>query len=372
MADIVERAGTPDPASPPLWPTPPPPPRPYTSPLLGFLAGVVANFYGRHLTYSLLFAQVYKRNGEPFVRRLVQEVDELIRRARSQGPQLQEATSASRDAMRRLNQLQEAYLRERADGGNEHEASVLQAELQDLQDELQHDVLRMGAAGSSLLETLDPHRLSMLLRGLYIGFVGLASAATTNGARKLGIGFDIGERVARAIHEVVAPAVRRLLPELSRYWPALGRLYTDPRFDWWLDLALTAFCSSVGIGIAVHVERLVFVGANCVWGAEMIVDAATACVSSLLPRRWQEQLEAPSHQFVGAAPAQLARLSAVLLVATSGLYYQARLGGKRMPLAMRAILFAPLLAERALEAATFAVRGPLASVAHAQRRASFD
>ena len=59
MADErLERAGTPDPASPPRWPAPPLPPRRQSSPLLGFLAGVVANFYGRHLTYTILFAQV--------------------------------------------------------------------------------------------------------------------------------------------------------------------------------------------------------------------------------------------------------------------------------------------------------------------------
>ena len=56
-----------------------------------------------------------------------------------------------------------------------------------------------------------------------------------------------------------------------------------------------------------------------------------------------------------------ARLSAVFSLAAFGAYSQLLLG-LRLPYALRVVLFAPLIAEKGLQAATLAVRGPLAVI----------
>lgn len=338
--------------------------RPHATPLvLKFAAGTLTTFYGRHFAYTLLFAQVFEQHGRPFLRRALQDMRELMRRARDQSAHINEATAASRDAVRRLNALQEAFTRASAEGGNDHEADLLQREMMQMQDELQQDMLRVGAASSSILSSLEPHRLAMMARGLYLGFVGLAAAATSHGARRLGIGCDIGERLARAIYALCEPVVHRhVLPLLCRLSRDFDRVHAHPDFGRYLDLVLVALCSSVGVGVAYQVERLVFVAANTIWGAELMVAAASEALGPLLPDGWRRPLAAPHH----TRRVHTLRLSATLLLATGGAYSQLVLGrGAEMPLAMRAVLFAPLLAERWLMGATQLVRGPLASVAQA-------
>ena len=186
-------------------------------------------------------------HGRPFLRQAIHDIDELILLARAQGPRFAEATTASRDALARLNRLQAAYTRASA-AGNADEAAVLQAELHELQDELQLDVMRVGAAGSSLLGALEPGRLWQIVRGLCGSFAEYAAAAAAHGTARVGVRFDLSERLARAIYAYVAPAVRdRVVPTLGEYSTAVEQARRDPRFERYLDLALGAMCASAPI-----------------------------------------------------------------------------------------------------------------------------
>ena len=173
--------------------------------MLRLAIGFVATFYGRHFTYIILYAQVLRGRHTAFFSRLRREIEDLINKLRASRPRLREATSATQDALRRIGPLQEAYQRASASGGDEHEAAVLQMEL----DELQQDLLRMGHAGTSVIGALDPDRLGSLAREVYLGLAALADAATANGASRLGITFDIGERVISRVDAVLTPLLYR-------------------------------------------------------------------------------------------------------------------------------------------------------------------
>ena len=96
--------------------------------LLKFAAGTLANFYGRDFTFSLLFLQAFRTHGRPFLRQAIHDIDELILLARAQGPRFAEATTASRDALARLNRLQAAYTRAVNGLGNLHDEKVVPPE----------------------------------------------------------------------------------------------------------------------------------------------------------------------------------------------------------------------------------------------------
>ena len=122
------------------------------------------------------------------------------------------------------------------------------------------------------------------------------------------------------------------------------------------------------MGIAFQVERVVFITANCVWGAELMLGSAAHALCQLLPRQisatLQRALDDSAGDGPGARRARAVRSAATLLVATGGAYYQFLDGvDAALPVALRAALFAPLLFERWLQTATLTVRGPLSSLA---------
>jgi hypothetical protein len=214
------------------------------SPLTRFVVGAIATFYGRHATYLLLFAQVYREKGHPLLLLARRALMAAIHGVRRQAPRIREASDASRDAMRRLGILQDAYLRA-SQANDEAEAAVLQAELQ----ELQQDVMRMGAASSSVLGAVNPSAVLASVRGLYASIAALSAAATANGAvaplpteptagrgrisrtlmsergvprcgqRRVGIHFDVGERAVTVVRAIVEPLLRSLLAEARRCSP---------------------------------------------------------------------------------------------------------------------------------------------------------
>ena len=124
---------------------------------------------------------------------------------------------------------------------------------------------------------------------------------------------------------------------------------------------------------------VLFTAANTLWGAELMLDASAQILAPLLlprlPARWADSLGLSRYARRDDAPPPMdgrqrrlrgARASATLLLAGCGAYYQMVLcGNRQLPVALRAVLFAPLYAETALQYATLAVRGPLASVAQA-------
>jgi hypothetical protein len=312
--------------------------------VLRLAIGFVATFYGRHFTYIILYAQVLRGRHTAFFSRLRREIEDLINKLRASRPRLREATNATQDALRRIGPLQEAYQRASASGGDEHEAAVLQMEL----DELQQDLLRMGHAGTSVIGALDPDRLGSLAREVYLGLAALADAATANGASRLGITFDIGERVISRVDAVLTPLLYRLLEELRRRSSDVARLLDDPRFERFPEFFRRAICSSIGLSLAFHVERTVFAAANAVWGAELLLSGALG----LLPYRWQQRaLEAGDE-----AAGQHVRHAALGVLAACGAYYQLLGPGQRLPRALWLVTLLPLVAERWVQGATMAVR----------------
>jgi hypothetical protein len=311
--------------------------RPYR-PLLEFSCGALSCFYGRHFTYTLLYAQVFRHSGLPILKRALLE----IRSARLL-PRLRSAGAVVNDTVRRISHISEALRRAR-ESGNDHEAVVLEAELA----ELQREVLEMGQPASSFLSAIDPGRLVALGRELYGGLSSLASQATTNCARRVGIYINIGEQLSRVVHDAVAPLLRRLLQGLRRYSPAIDALHNDVRGSDWLELALRAICSSIGIGVAFYFESLVFSAANAQWGAELMLSTAASGARALMSHQH------PLHALLRTnSPAMR---SASWLLAAAGLHHQDLGSGRRLPAAYRLVLLAPLISERWLRAVTCTVR----------------
>ena len=174
---------------------------------LRLVLGATATFHGRHLPYLLLYAQVYRAHTRPFLIGVRRELSILAERLRGQAPQLQQATDASRDAINRICSLREAYMHTNAEGGSAAAAAVFQAEL----DELQRDLLRASRHGTSLVSGIDPNRLVNVMRTLSMGFIALAAKATADGARRLGVGIDVGQQLTRMVHIVTEPLIRRLV-----------------------------------------------------------------------------------------------------------------------------------------------------------------
>ena len=65
------------------------------------------------------------------------------------------------------------------------------------------------------MSALDPRRLAEVARELYVDFAATANAATANGARRVGIGFDIGERLSRAVHDALEVEVLQASQDVS-------------------------------------------------------------------------------------------------------------------------------------------------------------
>ncbi len=313
--------------------------RPYRS-LLAFATGAVATFWGKNFTYLFLFSQVVGSPSWELVRRALEQLHDSYRGARDA---MRGDPSAPNSLARatRMGELRVAYAsaQTRADG---RAMADLSAEM----DELRREGGRRGEAGqqgtggsemSALLSVVDPDQFAALAKGMYAALVALTAAATSHGAAKVGLGINIGGTIAASVNATAFPALRRVLAR------PLERLCADQRARRWLDVGLSALCSSVGVGLAFYFEKLIFTAANALWGAELM---ASALADTLRARGLP-------------APRVPAMHAARWLIAACGISYQYFGSGRALPSGalMRLVLFAPLLAERSLQAAATAVRG---------------
>ena len=86
--------------------------------------------------------------------------------------------------------------------------------------------------------------LLKLARELYETLLTSLSAATLLGAEKVGVSYDIGDRVVEALHQWTAPLLQRPLEDFAS--GLLGSIYRDePIVKGWVDFAIGAACSSV-------------------------------------------------------------------------------------------------------------------------------
>jgi len=335
--------------------------QPYCS-LLCLAGGALANFYGKHFVFSFLFAQI-AQTGWPTVRRLVVELQAAARDLyavwREGMPHLRAANEVARDAVRRLSELHEELARAQA-RGNDVEADVLEREIM----ELRHDAVQStlaagpGSALANIVETLNPERLGQRLSSVHGALTELISMATTHGAAKVGIHRNIGQQVTQAINESCGPPVRLGLQRLRDHSEWVEYVHAEPQCRRWLELGLDALLNSVGIGIALHIERAVFIVANALWGVELLTGSARLALESAAPEAMQR---VALHLHSGPAARHVPRAwqSTKWLLVAAGLHYQLRGAGAGMPTVMRLVFFAPLLTERWLRLTTLALRGPL-------------
>lgn len=321
--------------------------------VLALASGLLATFYGRHFTYSLLFAQILDRpDCKPVVDRVKAELRRVfasLRFAWREGfPRLREANQAARELMRRLGELNEARAQARSRGDLD-EADVLEHELS----MLQADAMRMGlAVGSALgVQDMDSERVSDAVRSAYDSLWLLTFAATSNGCAKAGVRVNVGAEIVLAVNNSVGNLVRRLLQRLRDYSDAVDFLQSEPTCRWWLDWTINVLCNSLGLGLAYYFEGLLFHVANALFGAELLLHAAELAVARAL---------GPAHASrLSLRPSPTVALYGKWALAVTGVYYQQLGGGRRLPLSLRAVLFAPLLGERCVRYSAFAIRGPL-------------
>ena len=125
---------------------------------------------------------------------------------------------------------------------------------------------------------------------------------------------------------------------LSHSW------HDDPQVRAWTDYAIGALCSSVGVCVALHFERLVFTASNAVVGAELLM----APLLRELVRR-------------GVAPADVERTRPVMALKYSicavGVQQQFFGHCRALPVPLHLALWGPLFFERWLVGlASIAVR----------------
>ena len=105
--------------------------------VITFATGLLATFYGRHFTYTLLLTQLYNRSdGQQLVENVVSEIRRVaaaIKYAVMEGlPQLRQANDCARDVVSRLGELNEARA-QALRRGDSQEADVLEREIAMLQ-----------------------------------------------------------------------------------------------------------------------------------------------------------------------------------------------------------------------------------------------
>ena len=292
--------------------------------------------------------------------------------------------------LQRLGAINEALQRARA-SGDEREASVLEAELADLQQEM----LNMGGpAAATFLQAFEPDRLLTLARNIFDTLATAAGLATSNGARVVGVGVNIGDRVCETVEAALAPLLRRGLHSLRLRAPAIDAMCRDATGARWIELGVKSVCSAVGLSLAFQFEAAVFCAANALWGADLMLAsaavAARAClrdstVPAALRGAGRGGSSSSSHddamamawsgggvgrvaafgsretsgQLGGTLVTMPRAMSALRwLLAGAGVYLQT-VGSGRGPLPrhLRLVLFAPLLCEGWVRGSTFAVRG---------------
>jgi hypothetical protein len=207
--------------------------RPYRS-LLLFATGTLATFYGRHLNYTLLFAQaVGSASGWPAARRLLVEFFRAYAALRNALPWLGEVSAAAREASDRLSDLRAAQARARQQGDSP-EADVLETE-----------IAMLEVLGSSLGETLqhvDPRQVGARTKEVYGHASQLTALATANGARKVGVSVDVADSIGQRVNRVLAPLLYRALDWMCEASETVDQLYADIRSRSWIEWACNAIC----------------------------------------------------------------------------------------------------------------------------------
>eukprot|EP00966_Prymnesium_polylepis_P243336 5627266-Prymnesium_polylepis.1 len=301
--------------------------------VLSFAAGLVATFYGRQLTYSILFCKCFAASGWQHIRPALVGMIENARRARvavdAELPGLKEAQGAAAQAVRRLPAVRDAYLRAQA-GGDDAAADRLSLELATLEQEM-GAVTRASSSVGAILRALEPQRMLELARAVYRGLVASLASATALGAAKLGIGYDIGNAVVETMRGWTAPLLQCPLEELCQ--AGLGASYDDPQVRAWTDYAIGAACSSVGVGVALQFERVVFTASNAIVGAELLM-------APVLRRLAARGLLPPSAE--RSQPAMLVKYS----ICAAGVYAQFFGRFRALASPLHLVLLGPLLMER--------------------------
>ena len=252
--------------------------------ILRFLAGALANFYGRHFTYTFLYAQIFRSSAWPIIRKAVSEI-----RSSQLPDAIREGSNVARTVLQRVGVLNDSLARARQ-SGDEREAQILEAELAELQQEL----LQLGPAAASFMQAADPNRLQSLAQSLYDALVAIAAEATSHGPRKLGVGVNIGGKICTAVDDALTPLLRRVLQRLRAYSQLLDYLHADPSGQRWLELGLRTVCSSIGIALAFRIEAAVFCAANALWGAELMIGSAALAAREILRRSGRDDSIVPS------------------------------------------------------------------------------
>ena len=314
-------------------------------PVLRFACGTLACFYGRHATFTLLYCQLMDRRA-PAWRDFLSHVQLL----RALMPNLRAMNGVVQDTLQRVARLNMELSRARQNG-DARNVALLEAELEELQQEM------IGQNGhlSTLVSSVDPDQLMLMLRGFARSSIELSLAATRSALLSLGIDIDIASHFSQLVHAALAPLLRRCVLTLAHHNSSVGaflqyRTEHDPTAGQrWAEMGISAICSSVGLAIAFHVERVLFACSNSMWGAELILSSLAQSADTLLPTRVSNRL------FATLGRPQAASLARWLLVAL-GAYHQFVGGGRKVPAALRLFLFTPLLAERSLTAATCALR----------------
>lgn len=339
--------------------------QPYHSVLI-ISFGVVACFYGRHFTYSILFWRAFSTAGWPTARQAAGELRQRCRAAQVAArrelpeglPSIWEASNTARQTVARLQAVHSSY-RSVQQGADPSGIEALATEVEALQADLV-PATRAGSALAAVSAELQPERLLEIVRGLYAAAEASLRAAALEGSAALGLGFDVGEAVARTVNRVAAPWLHRAADEAAaRSSLEVRRLREDRNARRWIALGINALCNSLGLAAAFFVEARLFMLSNARVGAAI----ATREALGLLTQKGV---------LVGTLqPDDREVLAVQWLLCGAGIYFQLLhgaggplgvawrccWGAPPLPNGLRLVLGLPLAAEAWLRAAVAGLRG---------------
>lgn len=185
-----------------------------------------------------------------------------------------------------------------------------------------------------IFESINLDRLERACSTLYVTVVTCMAAGLSENAAKFGLGLNVSSVISHSLLRIVNPAIPASQP-LLRFFAR-------------------AACASLGILAAFRLEKSLLVWANCLLGAELLINAAELLVRG--HSTTDENKEAVEPVTMAQAALTRIRTTCVWTIAGAGLVVQV-MPGNEMPLWVKGVLIGPRMFEYGLQALSVSMKG---------------
>ena len=163
-------------------------------------AGIISCFHGANFKYTILFSGSFATTAWPRVKPALTALTASYKAGKREfaanAPQLK----AARDTLKRCSRELEACKDDAA------RAKIIK--------EAAHAALLLRRTSTSLFAAIDGPKLLEVCKEAYLGTFAAFAAVLSSTAAKVGVGMNLGTKVAAAVNSVVAPVVAKMLRTL--------------------------------------------------------------------------------------------------------------------------------------------------------------